>query len=145
MYHVLQSSLAILCVSMIILAVVCIKLTCSLSFLVSLIGELLGIFLKVFTSAISYTEDIIFTYVLKFAYKLPISWYVVAAVTVVPIAVDIPRDRIMGFLVAYCIANILVIMSAKKQVTTTTNNTSVKESVKANAQNFFTDLKITLA
>ena len=40
--------------------------------------------------------------------RLPLEWYPMAVLTVIPICCDIPRDGVVVFLVLYCIAGMLV-------------------------------------
>jgi hypothetical protein len=37
--------------------------------------------------------------------KIPLSWYSVVGLTIIPIAVDIPRQAAIWYLLAYCVSN----------------------------------------
>ena len=59
------------------------------------------------------TESIILAY--NAVYKIPIPWYPVAALTVIPMAIDIPRWAGVLYLLAYCVTNAWVLASGIKQ------------------------------
>lgn len=42
--------------------------------------------------------------------QIPLSWYPVTALTVIPFAVDIPRQAAVWFLLAYCVVNAVVVV-----------------------------------
>jgi hypothetical protein len=68
-------------------------------------------------------------------------WYPMAALTITPIAYNIPRDYIVIYLISYCIASLLVIyMTQHKKETPPINHPC---NSKYN-NSFFSDMKITL-
>jgi hypothetical protein len=61
------------------------------------------------------TESFILAY--NAVCKIPIPWYPVAALTVVPMAIDIPRWAGVLYLLSYCVVNAWVLASGIKQKT----------------------------
>jgi hypothetical protein len=49
------------------------------------------------------TETVLFVY--HTIQHIPLSWYPITALTVIPMAIDIPRQAAVWFLLAYCAAN----------------------------------------
>ena len=43
--------------------------------------------------------------------RIPLSWYLITALTVIPMATDIPRQGMAWFLLAYCISNGWVVVN----------------------------------
>ena len=41
--------------------------------------------------------------------QIPWSWYVIVALTILPMAMDIPRQAMLWFLIAYCVPNAWVV------------------------------------
>ena len=84
---------------------------------------------------------------------IPLSWYPVTALTIVPIAVDIPRQAAVWYLLAYCVVNALVVVYGIEfhtEVAVKNKNTDkpvvLQPEIKADniRSQFFTGLRISI-
>jgi hypothetical protein len=73
------------------------------------------------------TESFILAY--NAVCKIPIPWYPVAALTVIPMAIDIPRWAGVLYLLSYCVVNAWVLVSGIKQKTEVHSNETAEEEV----------------
>ena len=61
---------------------------------------LLGALIPVFALIIETTISIYHTLL-----RIPWSWYIITALTILPMAIDIPKNTMVWFLAAYCVPN----------------------------------------
>jgi hypothetical protein len=98
---------------------------------------LTGVAIHVFSLLFESTESIYHTVL-----RIPVSWYPTAALTVLPVAIDIPRWASIMYLLAYCAANAWIMASGiptketKTHETTSSSKTLKQPTVTPGSQMF---------
>jgi hypothetical protein len=93
----------------------------------------------------------LFAIILNSALRTPISWYPIAALTIIPMTIDIPRLFVVLYLLAYCVANSLVLVycinennKENKQTKPKQQETTQPLSTRQLSTQFFTGMRITI-